>query len=91
MAIAFCNTGKAQNKTGRPCFSDLENEIQKKKKRNAPSKEVREDGQGHWPLVGGSLRCKYPNCKGYSTLRCSKCHVNLCLNKNNNCFHKYHN
>lgn len=96
LAFTLCNLGVVQeNKRGRPSSSALEREIQAKKKRSAvavaPPKEVRRDGQGHWPLVGGSLRCKYPNCKGYSTVHCSKCKVNLCLNKNNNCFNNYHN
>lgn len=95
LAFVLCNMGAAKGKKGRPSSSLLENEIQAKKKRSAvavaPPKEVCRDGQDHWPLVGGSLRCKYPNCKGYSTIHCSKCNINLCLNKNNNCFSKYHN
>ncbi|CAK1590883.1 unnamed protein product [Parnassius mnemosyne] len=81
-------------KRGRPSTSSLENEIQAKRKRGpavvALPKDIRKDGVDHWPQVGGSLRCKYPQCKGNSTIRCSKCGINLCLNKNNNCFENYH-
>lgn len=66
----------------------------KKKRKGSPAppppKDIRKDGAEHWPKVGGSLRCKFPKCKGYSTISCNKCGVNLCLSKNNNCFLNYH-
>ncbi|CAH0730447.1 unnamed protein product, partial [Brenthis ino] len=59
LAFTLCNLGVVQeNKRGRPSSSALEHEIQAKKKRSAvavaPPKEVRRDGQGHWPLVNAT-------------------------------------
>lgn len=31
-------------------------------------------------------RCKYPGCMGKSFIKCRKCEIYLCLNKNRNCF-----
>ncbi|GBM04632.1 hypothetical protein AVEN_75587-1 [Araneus ventricosus] len=93
LAFVLCNKGTSkETKRGRP--STLEDELQSKRKKASPAppppKDIRTDGAEHWPTVGGSLWCKYPKCKGYSTISCSKCGVNLCLNKNNNCFVNYH-
>lgn len=95
LAFVLCNKGTSkETKRGRPSTSTLEDELQSKRKKASPAppppKDIRTDGAEHWPTVGGSLRCKYPKCKGYSTISCSKCGVNLCLNKNNNCFVNYH-
>lgn len=93
LAYVLCNKG-IENKRGRPSNSSLEQELQAKKKRAQskpiPSNDIRMDGVGHWPDVGVSLRCKYPQCTGYTTISCSKCGINLCLNKNNNCFTTFH-
>lgn len=95
LAQVLCSLGSnTEVKRGRPSSSSLEIEIQAKKKRGPavvpPPKDIRRDGSDHWPQVGVSLRCKYPKCKGYSTISCNKCRVNLCLNKNNNCFVNFH-
>lgn len=95
LAFVLCNKGTIRDaKRGRPSSSTLEEELLTKKRKGSPAppppKDIRRDGSEHWPKVGGSLRCKYPKCKGYSTVSCSKCGVNLCLNKNNNCFLNYH-
>ncbi|CAG5020284.1 unnamed protein product [Parnassius apollo] len=94
LAYVLCNSGTNENKRGRPSSSSLEQELQAKKKRlqskPIPPLDIRMDGLGHWPDVGVSLRCKYPHCTGYTTISCAKCGINLCLNKNNNCFTKFH-
>lgn len=95
LAQVLCSIGSnTEVRRGRPSSSFVENEIQAKKKRGPavvpPPKDLRMDGSDHWPQVGISLRCKYPHCKGYSTISCIKCKVNLCLNKNNNCFVHFH-
>lgn len=89
LAFVLCNRGTTKDaKRGRPSTSVLEEELQSNKRNGSPAppplKNIRKDGVEHWPKVGRSLRCKFPKCKGYSTISCNKCGVNLCLNKNNN-------
>lgn len=59
-----------------------------------PVSEIRFDTVGHMPLHNGktqSGRCKNPGCTtGRSHFVCSKCEVHLCLNKDRNCFLKFH-
>lgn len=55
--------------------------------------EVRLDQIGHFPSFdckSFASRCKNPKCNGQSRVKCLKCNVHLCLNKNNNCFLSYH-
>ena len=45
----------------------------------------------HWPKwFRDRQRCKMAMCKGISRVVCVKCHVHLCCNPKNNCFHGYH-
>uniref|UniRef100_A0A8D0DCP7 PiggyBac transposable element-derived protein domain-containing protein n=1 Tax=Sander lucioperca TaxID=283035 RepID=A0A8D0DCP7_SANLU len=56
-----------------------------------PTQEVRSDGVGHWPVVESERqRCKLPHCKGQTVIKCAKCTVHLCLNKNKDCFREFH-
>lgn len=96
VAYCLCHMGSSgeSNKRGRP--SEVENSIQAKKKRSAttsyiPPKEVRNDSFAHWPMyMQERQRCKLPSCKSFSFIKCSKCGLHFCLNKNNNCFIKFH-
>lgn len=59
-----------------------------------PIREVRYDGQNHWPIhedKKSAMRCKNPGCKKQSRILCNKCKVHLCLNKSSNCFISFHN
>lgn len=81
-------------KRGRPS-SGIEDQLQIKKHRGpaavVPPKDVRCDEVGHWPNFSDKRqRCKMPNCKGFSTIICEKCRVNLCFNKSANCFKNFH-
>lgn len=96
VAQALCMQGKdlSKKKRGRPS-SDLERDFERKRHRGPakaiPAQEVRADAVGHWPVVESSRqRCKLPNCRGQTVIKCSKCNVHLCLNKNNNCFRDFH-
>ncbi|KAF0746540.1 piggyBac transposable element-derived protein 2-like isoform X2 [Aphis craccivora] len=31
-----------------------------------------------------------PQCKGFTFVKCTKCSIHLCFNKNHNCFMNYH-
>ncbi|KAL7395119.1 hypothetical protein ABVT39_010479 [Epinephelus coioides] len=96
IAQALCMQDKdlSKRKRGRPS-SDVEREFEKKRHQGPakpiPAQEVRSDAVGHWPEVESvQQRCKLPNCKGQTVIKCSKCNVHLCLNKNNNCFREFH-
>lgn len=53
------------------------------------SNEIRYDNTGHWVTVDlKRKRCKL--CQLKTDLRCSKCQVMLCVNKNRNCFYQFH-
>ncbi|KAF2889292.1 hypothetical protein ILUMI_16881 [Ignelater luminosus] len=70
-------------------------QIQEKKKRGPtayiPPKDIRTDATAHWPqYTNERLRCKKPNCKKLSYVKCSKCGVQLCFNKDSNCFRAFH-
>lgn len=95
LAYCLCKQGQTStSKRGRP--SDVEKNIQTKKSRSAttsyvPPKDVRQDSYNHWPTYNQTRqRCKMPGCKSFSFIKCSKCGLNLCLNKTNNCFVKFH-
>lgn len=55
-----------------------------------PVADVRYDAVGHWPEYSQNRkRCK--ECiKYYSRMRCSKCNVALCLNRDRNCYKVFH-
>ncbi|XP_043994869.1 chimeric ERCC6-PGBD3 protein-like isoform X2 [Gambusia affinis] len=96
IAQALFMQGKDLSKKKRawPYF-DVESEFAKKKRRgpakDIPTQQVRSDAVGHWPVVESSrLRCKMPQCKGQTVLKCSKCKVHLCIKKNKNCFRQFH-
>ena len=92
VAQALTKAGKgSRRKRGRPSLDD-NSPAEKKSHRvvTGPIEDVRFDGIRHWPShTERKQRCKYcPN--GYSRIFCSKCKVSLCLNKNNNCFIRFH-
>lgn len=97
LAATLCSIGQSTsgNKRGRPSLGDIEKKIQAKKKKGPvqviPVKEVRRDGIEHWPTwAEKQIRCKYPDCKGYSQIICEKCGVALCFTKKKNCFKNFH-
>lgn len=94
VAMALCLTGLGTpKKRGRK--SILEHELQNKNARHSaayiPSQEVRQDQVAHWPIWHSNrLRCKLPNCKGYTHVMCEKCNASLCFNAGKNCFKLFH-
>lgn len=82
-------------KRGRPSGNNMEQQIQTKKKKGptsyVPPKDVRTDAVGHWPsYTTERTRCKKPNCKKLTYVKCDKCGLHLCFNKDNNCFREFH-
>ncbi|CAH2092857.1 unnamed protein product [Euphydryas editha] len=95
IAKSLCMCGQSLvKKRGRPSSAtDDLIEIKKKKSNIAilPPKDVRRDGFNHLPVWNlKRQRCKYPQCKGKTYISCEKCRVELCLNKDNNCFYRFH-
>ncbi|XP_065368731.1 piggyBac transposable element-derived protein 3-like [Calliphora vicina] len=93
VAECLCKIETSAPKRGRP--STVEQQIKAKKKKGPaqtlPPQEVRQDKYGHWPVtLESKMRCKFPNCKGFTRIKCDKCGVALCLNKSNNCFKNFH-
>lgn len=55
-----------------------------------PVSDVRYDGTDHLPEWGTRGRCKNSDCWSLSFIKCVKCDVFLCLNKDRNCFFSFH-
>lgn len=95
VAKSLCMCGSSMNKRkGRP--SSASNDLIETKRMRAnvailPTRDVRCDGIEHFPIWGKKRqRCKNPGCKGKSFVVCEKCRVELCLNKDKNCFRLFH-
>ncbi|GFT01328.1 hypothetical protein NPIL_34381 [Nephila pilipes] len=88
--------GYNQNaKRGRPTNTSIKQMFHTKRckgtAQSVPFKDIRRDGINHWPIWSEKrIRCKFPNCKGYTQTECEKCNVGLCYNKVNNCFKIFH-
>ncbi|GFN83841.1 PiggyBac transposable element-derived protein 2 [Plakobranchus ocellatus] len=54
-----------------------------------PILDIRFDSVGHMPEWGVRGRCK-AKCPGFTYVRCQKCKVHLCFNKDRNCFKDHH-
>lgn len=94
LAESLCSYGPSNStKRGRPPNGEKEPPPKKVKSistRNPPV-TVRCDKIDHWPEhIENKQRCKMSSCKGFTRIKCTKCDVPLCLNKNNNCFQNYH-
>lgn len=96
VAITMCRLGSnITQKRGRPSTEIDVALLTKYKKLHVSAlqpKEVRKDQTGHWPIWNNNrLRSKLPDCESRSYVNCSKCNLTLCLNKEKNCFYKFHN
>ncbi len=91
----LCQKDHIHQRAGRPPTT-LGLRIARKRKHQSscpiPPKEVRLDKTDHWAIwYDKRLQCKKPNCKYLTSIRCSKCQLSLCCNKQRNCFHEFHN
>lgn len=58
-----------------------------------PNNDTRSDHFDHFPeycQLENAMRCRKKNCKGRTRVRCMKCNIFLCLQKQN-CFAEFHN
>lgn len=81
-------------KRGRPA-TELTNALEAKRAKtvaaHVPPREVCIDGINHMPLwAQNRLACKIPGCGKRGYVKCKKCEVTLCFNKDRNCFIKFH-
>ena len=93
IAESLCMIGE-QIRSERPSTT-ISKQIELKRKRpnttHIPPKEVRKDNIGHtakWMKV--RLGCKLPGCGKLTYIRCKKCSVHLCFNKDRDCFEDFH-
>lgn len=98
IADALCKAGQSAklNKVGRPSSNNLQQLYENKRKKGPakeiPQEDIRKDGIDHLPYWDETdrSRCKYPGCAGKTYIICTKCHIPLCLNKDRNCFLRFH-
>lgn len=94
LSVTLCKLNRVSRNVGRPP-TEVSRKIDLKRKRPnccpIPPKAARLDKMDHWPQwFGKRLQCKMPECKGYTFIKCSKCRISLCCNKQRNCFHQFH-
>ncbi|XP_053400500.1 piggyBac transposable element-derived protein 2-like [Mercenaria mercenaria] len=82
-------------RVGRPPLTAVLNFSPPQKLKNSSSKLPSSakclDGTGHLPLYEDKRqRCKHSGCDGFSFVKCVKCGVHLCFNRNKNCYMLYH-
>jgi hypothetical protein len=89
LAESLCKANQP-TKRGRPSNetnATIEVKWLKPTTKSLPTRDVREDGIGHFPIWFKTRgRCKLPLCTCFSFIMCEKCDVFLCLNKARNCF-----
>ncbi|GFS04070.1 PiggyBac transposable element-derived protein 3 [Elysia marginata] len=59
-------------------------------RRKIPPPELRLDGLDHYPEYTTRGRCKNDQCDSLTYIKCSKCDTYVCLNKERNCYAKFH-
>nr|CAI5823145.1 unnamed protein product [Callosobruchus analis] len=93
-ADAVCKTGQLArlNKVGRPSNANFQQMYEKRKK--GPTKktlqDIRKDGHLPYRQETDRSRCRYPAFRRKSYIMCTKCQIPLCLNKDKNCFLRFH-
>ncbi|CAB4024272.1 Hypothetical predicted protein [Paramuricea clavata] len=96
-AYALTSAGKGKKRTcGRPSLEEQEileaNRSQKKRYVGVPE-DVQKDDFDHFPMYNPTRQwCKVCPTKNsaFSHIKCMKCNTHLCLNKDRNCFVKFH-
>lgn len=60
-------------------------------RRSCPPRETRLDGKDHLPEFSNTRgRCKGRDCQFLTFVKCAKCQAYLCLNRDRNCYSKFH-
>lgn len=92
VGIALCSVSVKSPSRGRRPAEPLQNLIAKKYRPSTavPPKDTRLDSVDHWPVLGSRNRCRYPLCKGKSSVKCEKCDAYLCIQSKRNCFYLFH-
>ncbi|GBM85942.1 PiggyBac transposable element-derived protein 3 [Araneus ventricosus] len=97
VAICLCKIGSEtpNAKRGRPSMFEVEMGIIAKKHKGPvtamPVKDVGLDGVCHWSeYMENRQRRERPNCTRKTFIKCSKCGVALCINRDRNCYSEFH-
>ena len=78
-----------QNKWGHPSLSPQSSDVSNPHKHQRASVPIPQNDVRFILFVEKQQRCRF--CSGgYSRVKCSKCHVQLCLVKDRNCFNAFH-
>ena len=93
VAEVLSNSGPA--KRGRPSQT-VQTQIDYKRVKptasDYPIQQLRTDQISYWPeWTPARNRCKLPGCTSLSSVKCCKCGLNLCFNKDRNCCTTFHN
>nr|CAH7746548.1 unnamed protein product [Callosobruchus chinensis] len=83
LAEVLTRANALQRKRGRPSTSSQPQLDSRSRDKNRQLEPLT-------PVNGERQRCKYPECKGKPQITCVKCLVFPCLNKDRNCFYKFH-
>lgn len=74
---------------GRPAAEEPKRK--RKRRIDLPLPEIANDGLDHLPAYTHERQlCKMYGCSGKSYIKCEKCNIHLCLNKDRNCFKSFH-
>ena len=78
-------------KIGRPLVSSPPVKPPTNRPTKRPADVIRKDGTNHLPIWDEKRqRCKLSGCDGFSYIKCCRCNMHLCLNKDRNCFVTFH-
>lgn len=95
LATTMCKLGVLDTqKRGRPSSSPREQLQAKRMKASMairPPIDVKKDKTDHWPIWDAKRnRCKMEGCTAKTSVKCTKCNLNLCFHAGKNCFKDYH-
>lgn len=94
MGETLLNTPSRERHESSPEVEPQEQPLVRYRPANDPSVGKRYDGFDHFPIfddIKAPRTCRLEKCKSRSKLRCRKCDVYLCLNRDKDCFYIYHN
>ena len=75
----------------RPSFTNFSRKRKREHKQPTVPVEVRKDSVGHMPIRDNKRNsCGFCKDNKFSYVKCGKCHVWLCFNKERACYGYYH-
>ena len=75
----------------RPSFTNFSRKCKREHKQPTAAVDARKDGVGHMPIRDNKRnRCGFCKDNKFSCVKCGKCNVWLCFNKERVCYGDYH-